>query len=539
MARQGRTGPTLWCPRCLRFLPPPVSDPMRSDWRHITGPGLRWHADQLASLCQAKATLARSADRARRRYHARMLGHGLAPDRAEFRPLVTVLLPVYNRVGPLVEAVQSCIDQSWRPIEILVVDDGSTDDVPSALRRFGDQVRLIRKANGGVASARNLGLAAAQGDFIHFLDSDDLLAPDAVANAVAAFNAVADADLCYGQGQWIDMRSTPPQTKPLHVRQHANPIRALIVEFAFTVPTVMMPRWRMLSMPPFEEDLRRSSDWRYWQRLGFANIKAVGIRTLTAHLRRFEHSLQATPHPEDDSHAVAMLRGLRDLFQHPQAWPYAVEYANLLTSPRIQRWFEQAPSARIAPMLGEIAAALQAGSATNKPHGLSMLPVLAALNGRIDRMRQRRHWPDDDPASVYRALATLVARCDRRRGGDLRSRHRVLDRRAGAAAALSRPAPVLRRHPAPLRTCRRKASSATRCCVNSDRCRGAGSSAWRRGCSRSLARGWPARPPRPGRGEKAPSADPPRRPPSAALHRGGPPATSRTCAHRSISDHSG
>ena len=395
-----------WTDALVSQLSPLLPLPVRSEaliGAHVTGPGLRWHADQLASLHQTKAAALAPADRARRRYHARMLGHGLAPDRAEFRPLVTVLLPVYNRAGPLVEAVQSCIDQSWRPIEILVIDDGSTDDVPSALRRFGDQVRLLRKDNGGDASARNFGLAAARGDFIHFLDSDDLLTPDAVANAVAAFNAVADADLCYGQGQWIDMRSTPPQTKPLHFRQHANPLRALIVEFAFTVPTVMMPRWRTLSMPPFEEDLRRSSDWRYWQRLGFVNIKVVGVRSLAAHLRRFEHSLQATPHPEDDSHALAMLRGLRDLFQHPHAWPYAAEYANLFMNPRIQRWFEKAPSARIAPVLGEIAAVLQA-----KPHGLSMLPALAALNGRIDRMRQRRHWPDDDPASVYRALAMLV-----------------------------------------------------------------------------------------------------------------------------------
>ena len=162
-------------------------------------------------------------------------------------------------------------------------------------------------------------------------------------------------------------------------------------------------------MPPFEEDLRRSSDWRYWQRLGFANIKVVGIRTLSAHLRRFEHSLQATPHPEDDSHALAMLRGLRDLFQHPHAWPYAAEYTNLFTIPRIQPWFEKAPSGRLAPFLAEITATLQPGSTTGRRHGLSMLPVLAAMNGRIDRMRQHQHWPDDDPASVYRTLAALVS----------------------------------------------------------------------------------------------------------------------------------
>lgn len=372
------------------------------------GPGLRWHAEQLLGLCQARREES-PADRARRTYHARMLGYGLAPERAEFRPLATILLPVHNRADLLVDAVRSCLDQTWRPIEILVVDDGSTDDVPTALRPFGDRVRLLRKENGGDASARNVGVANARGDFIHFLDSDDLLLPDAVANAVAAFDAVADADLCYAQGQWTDMRETPPSTKPVRFREHANPTRAMIVEFAFTVPTVMMPRWRMLALPPFEEDLRRSSDWRYWQGLGFANAKAIGLRTLAARLRRFEHSLQATPHPEDDSHAVAMLRGLRELFRHPHTWPYAAEYGNLLMGSLVQRWFATAPSARIAAVLAEIAATVSPGSILQEELGLSMLPVLVALSARIERMRRRGQWPDHDPESANRTLTTLLS----------------------------------------------------------------------------------------------------------------------------------
>src|SRR5215813_10668923 len=154
--------------------------------------GLRWHADRLVTLCQAEAAEL-PLDQARRAYHARMLGYGLAPDRKEFRPLVTVLVPVYNRAGPLAEAVQSCIDQTWRPIEVLVIDDGSTDQPEAVLAQFGAAVRIVRKPNGGVASARNLGVRMAQGDFIQLLDSDDLLCPTAIESKVAAFVSVPDA----------------------------------------------------------------------------------------------------------------------------------------------------------------------------------------------------------------------------------------------------------------------------------------------------------------------------------------------------------
>jgi hypothetical protein len=339
-----------------------------------------------------------------------MLGRAIAPEREEFRPLVTILIPVYNRAGPVIEAVQSCIDQTWRPIEILVVDDGSTDDPASALAPFGATVRIVHKPNGGVASARNLGIREARGDFIHFLDSDDLLCPAAIERKIAAFGAVADADLCYGQDQWIDMRTTPPRVKPCGERELANPIRSMIVEFAFTVPTVMMPRWRILAMPPFEEDLYRSSDLRYWQRLGFAGIKAIGVRSPTAQLRRFEHSLQATPHPEDDSHALALLRSLRDLLQHPDAWIHAVEYTNIMFGRRARSWFASAPSPRILPLLSDLLAALKQSATPFGKDRLSLLPILAALRGRIARQKRLGRWPDEDPGCVYGVLAATVAK---------------------------------------------------------------------------------------------------------------------------------
>lgn len=374
---------------------------------------LSWHVDRIDDL--ARADLAHAGAgvvaAARLRYHARMLGHALAPDRAEFKPLVTVLLPLFNRAGPVIEAVQSCIDQTWRPLEILVIDDGSTDHPEHGLARFGDRVRLVRKPNGGVASARNLGRSLAEGDFIQLLDSDDVLCPRAIEDKIAAFLAVPDADLCYGQTHWADMRVDPPTHSAIEMREHVNPRRTMIVDFAFNVPSVLMPRWRMLAMPPFEEDLTRASDLRFWQQLAIANIKVMGLRSEVAITRRFEHSLQTTPHPKDDSHLVCVLRTLMDLVRCPDAWPYIHEYMGLFLSRRYRHQLTGDPSPRVAALMAELRALLAAGGVTHRSGALSLLPILAAMRSHIGKMQRNALWPTqhDNSSCVYASMERMLA----------------------------------------------------------------------------------------------------------------------------------
>src|SRR5690606_31994309 len=97
--------------------------------------------------------------------------------------LVSVIIPTYNRSGLLLEALDSLARQTYRPIEAIVVDDGSSDDTPEAVNRWisglvsgdGLRVRYHRQSNKGAPSARNRGLIESRGEFIQFLDSDDLL----------------------------------------------------------------------------------------------------------------------------------------------------------------------------------------------------------------------------------------------------------------------------------------------------------------------------------------------------------------------------
>ncbi len=87
--------------------------------------------------------------------------------------LVSVIIPTYNRVKTIERAVNSVLAQTWTEQEVIVVDDGSTDQTGEILKVYGDKIRVIRQQNGGVSAARNAGIKAATGEIISFLDSDD------------------------------------------------------------------------------------------------------------------------------------------------------------------------------------------------------------------------------------------------------------------------------------------------------------------------------------------------------------------------------
>lgn len=111
-------------------------------------------------------------------------------------PLVSILIPSYNSAAFVAETVDSVLAQSYPNIEIIVVDDGSTDDSVKILQQYGNRITLIPQANGGLASARNRGLRAASGEFLALLDADDICEPGRLAAQVACLQQCPDAVLC-------------------------------------------------------------------------------------------------------------------------------------------------------------------------------------------------------------------------------------------------------------------------------------------------------------------------------------------------------
>lgn len=125
-------------------------------------------------------------------------------------PLVSVILPVYNRGGWVARAVESVLAQTHRNLELLVVDDGSTDGTRRVLERFGPRVRVLEQPHAGAEAARNLGLKHARGEFIAFIDSDDVWYADRLSRQLPLFGR-EEVGLVFGNAALVDYRRTPPR----------------------------------------------------------------------------------------------------------------------------------------------------------------------------------------------------------------------------------------------------------------------------------------------------------------------------------------
>jgi glycosyltransferase involved in cell wall biosynthesis len=113
-------------------------------------------------------------------------------------PLVSVIIGAYNAARYLGEAIDSVLAQTHRRLELIVVDDGSTDGTGRVAEAYGAPVRCIRQENGGMAAARNRAIPEAQGSFLSFLDADDRFPTDKLERQLAVFEAEPELDVVYG-----------------------------------------------------------------------------------------------------------------------------------------------------------------------------------------------------------------------------------------------------------------------------------------------------------------------------------------------------
>ena len=183
-------------------------------------------------------------------------------------PAVSVIIPNYNQSHFVSRAILSALSQSRTPDEIIVVDDGSSDNSREVVARFGDRVRYLRQKNQGLAGARNTGIQASAGELIGLLDADDEWKPEYLEAMISLAGEHPDALVYYCTARCMDVdgQDMPQFVGGPPVEPHALYQRLLRANFIIP-STVLLRRKPIMEAGMFDSTLRSCEDWDLWLRL--------------------------------------------------------------------------------------------------------------------------------------------------------------------------------------------------------------------------------------------------------------------------------
>lgn len=191
-------------------------------------------------------------------------------------PNVSVIIPAYNQGHYLSGAIQSVLDQTYQDFEIIVVDDGSTDNTAEVAKSFSDtRVRYIYQKNGGLSAARNTGIRNSTGSYVTFLDSDDLFFPKHLDTLATMLNEKSDIGFVAGQTIPIDNEGNYLSEVPKSNTRELGD--QFLLGNLLPVGSMMVRRCWLDKVGPFDESLRAYEDWELWLRLVRAGCQMTSV----------------------------------------------------------------------------------------------------------------------------------------------------------------------------------------------------------------------------------------------------------------------
>jgi len=227
----------------------------------------------------------------------------------ETDPLVSVIIPVFNRSSLLKEAIDSVLRQTFDDFELIIVDDGSTDDVRGVLNPYNDQLILVNQDNNGVSAARNKGISIARGGLLAFLDSDDLWMPDKLSRQVAFFRDNPDAVICQTDEIWVrNGRRVNPKNRH---RKPSGMIFEPSLSLCLVSPSAVMIKKELFEeVGVFDESLPACEDYDLWLRISCRHD--VHLIEEFQIIKRGGHADQLSKSPALDKYRIRSLVKLID-----------------------------------------------------------------------------------------------------------------------------------------------------------------------------------------------------------------------------------
>ncbi len=217
-------------------------------------------------------------------------------------PLVSVIVPAYNCAGYVGACLDSILAQDYPQLEILVVDDGSTDGTAACVQSYGEPVRYLHQPNSGSAVARNLGIDSASGELIAFCDSDDLWAPGRLKQQVGFLQSQSEYQAVCGRFKavpddysWADAQKERYEAEPRVDADKSGWTYLRVLESSIYHLDTLLVRRDALAQVRFNKDYRRGQDFDFWLQLLHATPMAQ-LHNLYGFYRQSAISITRKPH---------------------------------------------------------------------------------------------------------------------------------------------------------------------------------------------------------------------------------------------------
>jgi glycosyltransferase involved in cell wall biosynthesis len=240
-------------------------------------------------------------------------------------PKVSVIIPAYNAAPYLAESIESVLAQTYKDYEILVVDDGSSDETASVAKKFEPAIKLFCQANSGPASARNLAIKHSTGEYVAFLDSDDFWTPDTLTEQVKYLDGNPQVGLVYGEAIMFTQDGASRQDVGKIGYTTAPTLRKLLFGNFIPTPTVMLRRAciEKVGVLKVSSKLAVAEDYEYWLRIA-RNFPIAGIARPLAYRRLHQSNLLGDGRDIEKGllFAQAALREIER--QYPEIWEECV-----------------------------------------------------------------------------------------------------------------------------------------------------------------------------------------------------------------------
>ncbi len=208
------------------------------------------------------------------------------------QPLVSIVVPTYNCAAFLPSSIGSILAQTYDSYEIIVINDGSTDNTSEVLQPFMQKIRYIQlEQNRGGAAARNIGIRSARGKYIAFFDADDLWLPEKLQTDIGYFNRYPDVSMVCSRHINMDEHGKVFDEAPGKQLPSGNVFSQLFSEQNFVITSSVTVRKEVFeAVGVFDEELVNCQDWDLWLRIAF-HFKVAGINKPLVKYRHNPHSL--------------------------------------------------------------------------------------------------------------------------------------------------------------------------------------------------------------------------------------------------------